>query len=305
MPLIDKQSDAKSHFQHIALIGRPGKKSAQTLEAVIHFLRDKVTSIAIGNQTATLLPNHACLTFAKNTLPNNIDLIIVIGGDGSLLNAAAISLSQSVPVLGINRGYLGFLTDIHPSEIDQIGQILEGNYQIESRFLLCAKYNKDEQTAQLAPALNDIVLLPGDEARMIAFDIFIDNQFVCHQRADGMIVATPTGSTAYALSGGGPILHPSLDAIALVPMFPHTLTSRPIVVSGNAQIKIKISTSNKTSPYLSADGRTRITLPPGSEISIQKHDKQLKLLHPNHYEYFKTLREKLGWEQRTTSHTKQ
>ena len=145
-------------------------------------------------------------------------------------------------------------------------------------------------------ALNDVVLLPGDVAHMIEFDITVNNEFVFTQRADGMIVATPTGSTAYALSGGGPIMHPSLNAVVLVPMFPHTLSSRPIVIDGDSHIDIWISDSNETSPYVSCDGITRIAVPPGGKIHIRKNPEPLRLIHPIDYNYFTTLREKLGWE---------
>lgn len=292
-----------NHFHHVVLMGRKNQKATKTLLAVAHYLENRVSTIAVPKEIASLLKSINVISFENDKLPENTDLIIVVGGDGSLLNAATTSLSRSIPVLGINRGYLGFLTDIHPDEITRIDRILEGEYQLESRFLLSTNYVIDNTSATLAPALNDIVLLPGEAARMIAFDIYIDDQFVCHQRADGIIIATPTGSTAYALSGGGPILHPSLDAIALVPMFPHTLTSRPIVVSSNANILIKISKFNQAAPSVSADGKTRVTLPPGSTLSIKKHNKSLRLLHPNNYEYFKTLREKLDWEKRSTNHT--
>ncbi len=231
-------------------------------------------------------------TFSDQQIPAIIDLMIVIGGDGSLINAAHCALPRNLPVLGINRGRLGFLTDIHPTELSKIGDVLAGNYFAEKRFLL----NATHENTPLGIALNDVVLLPGDSTQLIEFDIHINDQFMCQQRADGLIIATPTGSTAYALSGGGPILHPHLNAIVLVPMFPHTLSSRPIVVEGDAKIELFIRNQNETSPCISCDGQHRIKVEPGSRISITKHENTLQLIHPKNYGYFETLREKLGWQ---------
>lgn len=280
-------------FQHIALIGRPGKGTNETVSSIANYLIDHAVSVAIESKTADTLINCTHPTFLQDNLPKETDLILVIGGDGSLLNAAHLALPHDLPVLGINRGRLGFLTDIHPNELDKIGAVLAGDYQMEQRFLLSTTDNKKTHTDI---ALNDVVLLPGDVAQMIEFDIIIDGNFVCNQRADGLIIATPTGSTAYALSGGGPILHPKLNAIVLVPMFPHTLSSRPIVVSGDANIELHISPKNEASPYISCDGQRRVPITPGSQLYIHKNKKSLQLIHPENYEYFSTLREKLGWQ---------
>ncbi len=159
---------------------------------------------------------------------------------------------------------------------------------------MTAKYEGEIITQGIA--LNDVVLLPGDIAKMIEFDISINEDFVCSQRADGLIVTTPTGSTAYALSGGGPILHPQLDAIALVPMFPHTLSSRPIVVQAHSQIKINISSQNDISPSVSNDGQQPVALAAGGSIYIHRYKHPLHLIHPTDYNYYDTLRRKLDWE---------
>ncbi len=178
-----------------------------------------------------------------------------------------------------------------------MGEVLSGNFRKEKRMLLSTSHFFNSKEKYTDIALNDVVLLPGDElAQMIEFDIIIDGHFVCHQRADGLIIATPTGSTAYALSGGGPILHPQLNAIVLVPMFPHTLSSRPIVVSGDANIELYISERNEASPYVSCDGQSRVKIAPGSHLHIERHEHMLQLIHPDSYEYFATLREKLGWQ---------
>ena len=278
-------------FNHIALIGRARKEFADTLETIKDYLLSKKRTVFIEKNTAAMMSKHSLPTFTEDNIPDGIDLMIVVGGDGSLLNAAHCALAKQLPVLGINRGRLGFLTDIHPDELSRIGDVLDGKYAIEERFLLSA-----QDKNPLGIALNDAVLLPGDAAHLIEFEIKINEQFVCQQRADGLIIATPTGSTAYALSGGGPILHPSLNAVVLVPMFPHTLSSRPIVVDANSTIEIIISKNNESAPYFSCDGMRPQQVISGDHITITKNKHALKLVHPLNYEYFTTLREKLGWQ---------
>jgi len=223
-------------------------------------------------------------------------VIMVVGGDGSLLGAARLGADQNLPVLGINRGTLGFLTDIPPDDLPLIQEVLKGNYQAEERFLLQAQVAHDSQHEAPMIAVNDFVLLPGDKAQMITFDLYINGYFAYNLRADGLIVATPTGSTAYALSGGGPILHPNLDAIVLVPLCPHTLSSRPIVVTSDSDIRIHISDSNYTIPQISHDGHRRIPVPIGANISVTRHAKSFRLIHPLNYNYFHTLSTKLHWK---------
>lgn len=274
-------------FQHIALMARTKKNISDTLESVKNYLLEKKISVFIEEKTAFMMSKNTLPQFSDNNIPPEVELIIIVGGDGSLLHGAHCALPHNLPVLGINRGRLGFLTDIHPNALSHIGDVLSGKYYSEERFLL---------KTQFGIALNDVVLLPGNHAQLIEFDIIINDQFVCQQRADGLIVATPTGSTAYALSGGGPILHPQLNAIALVPMFPHTLSNRPIVIDGNAKIELLIREHNEFSPCVSCDGQHSIPVESGTRIAITKHEKKLKLIHPHDYNYYATLREKLGWQ---------
>jgi len=284
-------------FQNILLMGRPGVPGVPaTLLALMDYLQSLNIELMVEKTTSPMMGKHKLNVINSNKIPDSCDLIIVVGGDGSLLNAAHIALPHHLPVLGINRGRLGFLTDIHPDELTKISAILNGHYQEEKRFLLETKLIHKEKIISENVALNDVVLLPGDVAQMIEFDVFVNDEFVCTQRADGIIVATPTGSTAYALSGGGPIMHPSLNAVVLVPMFPHTLSSRPVVIDADNRIDICISDNNETSPYVSCDGQTRVAIPPGGKIQIQKKPELLRLIHPMDYHYFSTLREKLGWE---------
>lgn len=284
-------------FTTIGLIGRQGMRDvSDTLIAVLDCLQAKKLNVLVEQETAKSLKGRQCVCFSRDHLQKQIDLLVVVGGDGSLIHAAHSAVEHDIPVLGINRGRLGFLTDIRPQELEKkIAEVLEGHYQEEKRFLLNVTVVAQGQTVQTGIALNEVVLMPGNVARMIEFSITIDDEFVCVQQADGLIVSTPTGSTAYALSGGGPILHPQLDAVVLVPMFPHTLSARPIVISAQRHIVIHIDTYNQSPPALSCDGKARISLPIAADIRIQKHFKLLRLIHPLDYTYFETLRTKLHW----------
>jgi NAD+ kinase len=284
-------------FKRIALMGRQrGTAINETLLALKTFLRSRQADVVFEQETAALLSQQNKPAIPADELGKHCDLIIAVGGDGSLLKAAHVAVQQKLPVLGINRGRLGFLTDIRPEEFSKVSAVLDGNYWEEQRFLLTASlYDHEQQLIKQEDALNDVVLLPGNVAQMIEFAIYIKQRFVCTQRADGLIAATPTGSTAYALSGGGPILHPSLKAIVLVPMFPHTLSNRPIVVPSDSDIEIVINEENEVFPFVSCDGQERVALTPGSKIKVQQKAEALHLIHPKEYNYFETLRTKLGW----------
>lgn len=283
-------------FKTIGVIGRlrtPGVK--ETTKLLIDYLRSLHQNIVIEAETAESLEDKTLPSVARDKLSTSCDLLIVVGGDGSLISATHAIVNQEVPLLGINRGSLGFLTDIHPTEFENIKAILRGEYTQEKRFLLTANIELHGTPLGQDNALNEVALIPDTAPHMIEFEIYIDDKFVCSQNSDGLIIATPTGSTAYALSGGGPILHPQLDAIVLVPMFPHTLTSRPIVIEGNCQIKIIVSPNNSNNSRVSCDGQAFKTAPPGCQISIHKKAEHLNLIHPLDYNYYKTLRSKLHW----------
>ncbi|MGB6975953.1 MAG: NAD(+) kinase [Gammaproteobacteria bacterium] len=283
-------------FNRVVLFGRQGGDDIiETLLAVRDYLCEQYVEVFFEQETAANLPPQPQPSITRKELAERCDLVIVVGGDGSLLRAAHVAAEQNLPVLGVNRGRLGFLTDIYPEEVARIGRVLEGDYQEEKRTLIGARL-EGEQLITEGVALNDVVLSPGNVPRMIEFDIYINQQFVCRQRADGLIIATPTGSTAYSLSGGGPILHPSLNAMVLVPMFPHTLSSRPIVVSGDSIIEVRISRGNPSSPEVSYDGQERVAIPPNGKITVTQQPERLRLIHPKDYNYFETLRTKLRWE---------
>ncbi|PID43102.1 MAG: NAD(+) kinase [Proteobacteria bacterium] len=268
----------------------------ETLRRLKRFLVKADYDVVLEQTTATVLPGHGVQVCSIRMMGEIADLVIVVGGDGSLLGAARELARFDVPLLGVNRGQLGFLTDIRPDELEKgVGEVLGGAYVEEERFLMDTLVRRRGEPIGTGAALNDVVLHPGQSTRMIEFELYIEGQFVYSQKSDGLIVATPTGSTAYSLSAGGPIMHPRLDAIVLVPMFPHTLSSRPIVVDGQAEIKIIIDEDSEIYPHVSCDGQKHITAAPGDVITIHKKPQKIRLIHPTNHDFYETCREKLGW----------
>lgn len=287
-------------FNKIGLFAKHNSRAiVDTFEKIISFLSLAGCQLTIEEKSAALLSKALQKKYTlveQDVLGEGSNLVIVVGGDGSFLNAARAVVPYGVPMLGVNRGRLGFLTDILPEEIEKdLKEILEGKYNQEQRILITAKIERDGEYIYQGAALNDVVLFGGSLARMIEFEVYINEDFVLRQLSDGFIVATPTGSTAYALSGGGPILYPTLKAISLVPMLPHMLTSRPIVVEECSRIELRVSRNNQTPPKLSCDGQLHFDLQAGDRVHIEKYPKTLTLIHPSHYDYYSVLRQKLGW----------
>lgn len=294
----------KPAFQRIALMGRHRQNGIEdTLLSLNDYLQKNGFTVVFEQQTAIHI-DAVVTSIPSEELPKVCDILLIVGGDGSMLHAAQMVAAHGIPVLGINRGRLGFLTDMYPQHLDKIKEVLLGDYYEEHRFLLKAAIDYQNKRLAEFTALNEIVVSPGEIAHMIEFDVMINEQFLCELRADGLIAATPTGSTAYALSGGGPILHPGLDAVVLVPMFPHTLSNRPIVIAADSRILIQISGNNFTAPFVSGDGQKRTALPLGGTLTIEKKKEPLRLIHPLDYRYFDTLRVKLGWQSRNPAYTK-
>ena len=287
----------KGPFQRIGIFSKPtGEDITDTLNHVLSFLEQRQYQIFIEENSAARVPNSSAKVITSTEIGQHCDLIIVIGGDGSLLKASRAIVDFKVPVVGINRGYLGFLADVKPVNLETtLAQILNGEYYEEQRTMLRADIVQANKVISSHLALNDVVLHHGDIARLVEFEIFVDGNFVLDQRADGLITSTPTGSTAYALSGGGPIVYPTLDVITLMPMFPHTLSARPIVISKKSKIKLVIAQKNRTAAKISCDGQTHMALNNGDEIHIEASANNLRLLHPKEYNYYSVLREKLGW----------
>lgn len=285
-----------SPFNIIGIVSRHKNQPAvDTLQELIKYLTELGYTCLLDSETALAIPHCSLPALSREELCQQANLLIVVGGDGNLLHTAHDAVHYDIPVIGINRGRLGFLTDILPNRLDKIKAILEGQYRLEKRFLLEATVTHHDQTIGQDHALNEVALIPNSVPHMTEFEIYIDQQFVCSQDSDGLIIATPTGSTAYALSGGGPILHPQLDAIVIVPMFPHTLSMRPIVIEANQTIDIVISPNNSSTPRLSCDSHHFIETFPGSRIQIKKFAHPLQLLHPHDYDYYESLHSKLHW----------
>jgi NAD+ kinase len=287
-------------FQNIALVGKPGSRAAQeTIDVLCQQIVELGLEVYLPESDKYDFPSGDAKKIPLQSIGDCCDLVIVVGGDGSMLKTARDLIDSQVPMLGINRGHLGFLTDIRPTEVDtRVPPILAGEYTLENRFLLNAEVFRNDKLIGASCAVNDVVLYPGEIARMIQFELYMDHQFVYSQRSDGLIVSTPTGSTAYSLSGGGPILAPQTDTIVLVPMCPHTLTSRPIAVNKERVIDIVISETNPHNPQLSCDGQVIISLAPGDRIQIKQYPIEMCLVHPLDYDYFEVLRTKLGWGQK-------
>ncbi|MDX1804037.1 MAG: NAD(+) kinase [Alcanivorax sp.] len=296
---MSQETSFTGKWRNIGLVARSESEQAlYSMRQLIHFLHGRDCTVILDRKIADSLSEMGLQAASAAQMGESCDLVIVVGGDGSLLGAARILSRYDVPVLGINRGHLGFLTDILPSEIEsRVGQVLDGEYTTEKRFLLDLEVRRGKSVVGEGCALNDVVLLSGDSVHMIDFELMIDGHFVYGQRSDGLIISTPTGSTAYALSGGGPIMHPKLDAMVLVPLNPHTLTSRPLVVAGDSEIKIQVTTE-KVRPLVSCDGTEGIRLQVGDVIAIRKRPHRLHLIHPPGHDFYQACRSKLGWSTR-------
>ena len=284
-------------FATIGLIGKQGDARVEaTLERLVAFLRAREVELLFDAESARGLPTFGVATAPRETLAARCDLVVVVAGDGTFLGAARALVAQRVAVVGINQGRLGFLADIMPGEMElRLSEILDGRFEEEWRFLLEATVMRDDEPALTILALNEVVAHKWNIARLLEMETRIDGRLVNRQRADGLIVATPTGSTAYALSGGGPILHPDLDAIVLVPICPHTLSSRPLVVGANATIEVQVTSAGDAEAQLTGDGQKMLELHPGDRIVVRKKQPSLRLIHPQPYDYFATLRAKLHW----------
>ena len=220
-----------------------------------------------------------------------VDIVVVFGGDGTLLNAARKYLNYDIPILGINMGNVGFLTDISTDNFEKtIKEVLDGNYKIEERNLVSAKFGNNHLYG-----LNEVVIHSGAYAQLMRYRLNVNDKVVYEQRSDGLIIATPTGSTAYALSAGGPIIHPSLDVWTILPMLPQSLSSRPFVISTDEKVEMELFDGPNENAKICVDGQDDIDIPYGEKILISKMEKTLKLVHPNDNDFFEACREKLGW----------
>jgi NAD+ kinase len=284
-------------FKNIALVGKyPSLEDAKhihdQLNVLVDYLKQNNHQIFIESKTQQQAKLEGVESIALNDLTQHADLVIVIGGDGTMLGVARSVVDANIPLVGINQGRFGFLADLNiDSMLKNVELILKGDFLEDKRILLQADIIRSKAKIYDSFALNDVVV--KSSLRLIELEVYIDNKFVHRQRSDGIITSTPTGATAYALSAGGPILHPSLDAISIVPINPHTLSNRPIAVNGNSSIEIKII--HLDDAYVSIDGQIKFPLDLRDVIKIQKSKQTVSILHPKDYCYFEMLRNKLHW----------
>lgn len=284
-------------FRRIGIVAKKGDAALrQTLQSVLDVLQRHSADVIIDRVAGLETLDAGQRLGSEGELLVDRDLVVAIGGDGTLLRAGKLAFSQRVPVLGINLGRLGFLADLSPQQVTiGLDAILAGRFVAEDRFVLQCEILRDGQPVTVQHALNDVVIQRWNTARLITLNTYVDGRFVHTQRSDGMIVSTPTGSTAYALSGGGPILDPALEAIVLVPICPHTLTNRPFVISNNARVEIDVASDNAEDARVTADGNPMPTLAVGDRIRIIRHPESVRLIHPTGHDHFATLRAKLHW----------
>jgi NAD+ kinase len=284
-------------FKNIALVGKyPSLEDAKhihdQLNVLVDYLKKNNHQVFIESKTQQQAKLEGVESIALNDMTKHADLVIVIGGDGTMLGVARSVVDANIPLVGINQGRFGFLADLNiDSMLKNVELILKGDFLEDKRILLQADIIRSKAKIYDSFALNDVVV--KSSLRLIELEVYIDNKFVHRQRSDGIITSTPTGATAYALSAGGPILHPSLDAISIVPINPHTLSNRPIAVNGNSSIEIKII--HLDDAYVSIDGQIKFPLDLRDVIKIQKSKQTVSILHPKDYCYFEMLRNKLHW----------
>ena len=276
-----------------------GENVTGTVNALYDYLSGKSYQVLLDRSAEVLInESPADALVDRETLAQESDLAIVVGGDGTFLSAVRSLADYQTPVMGINLGRLGFLVDISPNDmLEKLEQILNNQYVDECRFLLNSQVVRDGEVICEADAFNDVVVHIRDVARMIEYDTYINGQFVNFQRSDGLVVSTPTGSTAYALSSGGPLLHATLEAIVLVPICPHTLTNRPLVVNASSNIEIVIGESRQMTSQVTFDGQMAFDVKWGDRILIKQKPQKIHLIHPASYDYYEILRAKLRWSE--------
>lgn len=284
-----------SLFKTIAIVGRPSTPALdKPIRHLVEWLPKIGVRVILEESTALEHGVKDCQPVSRANIGKLADLIITLGGDGVMLGAARMVAPYHVPLIGVNMGRLGFLTDVSLSDMEaQITDILSGAFTPEDRIMLEATVVRGGKEIDRQLAFNDVVMCRGNTGSMIEFELFIDGKFVCSQRGDGLIVSTPTGSTAYALASGGPILHPSLPAIALVPICPQSLSNRPIVVTDTSVVELLLSRARDVHTYY--DNQSDCRLQELDRLTVRRFRNTLRILHPHGYHYYDTLREKLRW----------
>ncbi|MCJ7556540.1 MAG: NAD(+) kinase [Gammaproteobacteria bacterium] len=285
-----------TEFHTIGLMGRTlDPLISDTVHSIAHFLRQHGRIVLFEDSIAPGPEDGNTHRLPTEDLVRAVDMLIAVGGDGTMLHASRPAAEVGVPLLGVNRGRLGFLADVTPDKmLEMLEQILSGQYFAEERQMLHATL-ENEQGVIEAVALNDVCLQRWDTGRMLDFETWINGRYVNTHGGDGLVVATATGSTGYALSCGGPILQPDMNAVVMAPICPHTLSDRPIVVSGDTEIVIRLLDRPDTRAQVTCDGLTLGPVQPGKQVTIKKAERRVTLLHPEGYDYYRILRSKLHW----------
>ncbi len=295
MHIYDLMPAMKSIFKNIALIGKfMNAEPTEQIGVLARFLSEQGLGVVIEEITARQSMMSGYAVAPIDNIGQDVDLAIVLGGDGTMLTAARSFVDYDIPLIGVNRGRFGFLTDLEAENmLEGITQILAGEFDKEDRMLLTASLQRDGQLITKGHALNDVVINKNGAAKLIELEVHINGQFVHTQRSDGLIVSTPTGTTAYSLSAGGPILHPTLDAIALVPICAHTLSNRPIAINSASRVEVTLMHAEDACVHF--DGQLHSSLLEGDKMIIGRAQETITLLHPRGHSHFAMLREKLNW----------
>lgn len=286
-----------SSFKTIGIIGKPSDPSvAVTLSVLYDYLHQHHYEIVIAEDSAHFIVDPSVKSCPANAMGKLCDLVIAVGGDGTFLAAARAIVDFDIPLIGVNLGRLGFLVDISPNELpEKLHNILQGRYTEEKRYLLRTKVIRDNRIIHEETAVNEVAIHRWVTPSMIEIITKIDGVFLNSQRSDGLIISTPTGSTAYSLSAGGPILHPSLNALVLVPLNPHTLSNRPIVIADSVEIEISFCQTTQINALVTCD---HIEIPEvliSDTILVKKDPNPIRILHPEGHDFFAILRNKLDW----------
>lgn len=283
-------------FRTVGIVAkRQDRRVAGTLHRLCAHLRSLKRAVLLDESASSYLgPGFEAVS--RKELSRRCDLVVVVGGDGTLLEASRSLAPAGVPLLGVNQGRLGFMVDVNPADMKAtLTEIFRGQFVRERRLLLSARIHRGARRRGPFVAINDVVIRNQAAVRMLEFETWRGSHFISRHRADGLIVSSPTGSTAYALSGGGPVLHPTLEAIALVPICPHTFADRPIVVGCEEPVRIVLSGAPGTRAVFTCDGQVNEPLVPGDAVEVRRAKAVLELIHPPAYDYFQILRNKLHW----------
>ncbi|NBQ85297.1 MAG: NAD kinase [Methylophilaceae bacterium] len=285
----------KKAFKNVALIGKyNAPEMRDNVLAMAEFLAAEQLDVFVEEQTAKHCNIAGYQLLSMSVIGERVDLAVVLGGDGTMLAVSRQLANSDIPLIGVNQGRVGFLTDVSSANmLAEMRKIILGEFSIEQRILLTATVMRNGQVVSHGRAMNDVVVNKSGMSRLIELEVNIDGQFVHKQRSDGLILATPTGTTAYALSAGGPILHPTLDAITLVPICPHTLSNRPIAINSSSKVEITLVHAEDAAVHL--DGQLQIDLMIGDKVLVERDQQTVSLLHPMGHSHYDMLRQKLNW----------